>query len=146
MDAFKLENFVQENPGATPPRFAKLSAPESRELTERLLVNAGQPKGTPQDILRKLSSLAKSLDIDISEVETSLLELFWKSGISPGASLYVQWGPFRDIDRFQTDELIRYFYDVWYPGADDIKIFDDSLAWAMFVRHYGGVEVLRLIE
>jgi hypothetical protein len=142
MQPFKIENFLRENPGSRPPRFVPLTDSEASELVEKLLVSAGRPNGTPEAIMRWLSERATPLeDVNLDKGKVALQDLFRKSAINPGPVLYVQWGPLRDIDRFQTDELGRYFYDVWYPSADDIEIFDDTLAWLMFVRHYGGVEV-----
>ena len=41
-------------------------------------------------------------------------------------------------------DLNKHFYDVWYPSSDDIELFDDTLDWIIFVRHYGGVQLLAL--
>jgi hypothetical protein len=142
MQSFKIENFVRENPGVSPPRFQSLTDSEASTLVERLLTSAGQPKGTRREIMQCLSEQATPLtDVNLDEDEVALHELFSRTGIKFGPVVYVQWGPLREIDRFETEELARYFYDVWYPSADDIEMFDDTTAWVIFVRHYGGVEV-----
>ena len=92
--------------------------------------------------MRWLSEQATPLtEVDLDQYEVALPELLRRAGIKPCPVLYVQWSALRDIDRFESEELARHFYDVWYPSADDIEIFDDTLAWLMFVRHYGGVAV-----
>ncbi len=73
-----------------------------------------------------------------------LAQLFTKCGIVPGPVLYLEWGPLREIDCFQMKDLNKHFYDVWYPSSDDIELFDDTLDWIIFVRHYGGVQLLAL--
>jgi hypothetical protein len=142
MQSFKIENFVRENPGLSPPRFQHLTDSEASALAERLLTRAGRPKGTPSEVIRWLSEQATPLGgLNLNENEVALHELFRRAGIKPGPVVYVEWGTLSDVDRFETDELGRYFYDVWYPSADDIEIFDDTTEWLIFIRHYGGVEV-----
>ena len=144
MEAFKIGNFIRENPGSPPPKFVALKASEVGEFAEKLLTTSGQPKGTPEDLIRWLSAHADPVQgVNLDEGDMPLRKVFDRSGITPGPVLYVEWGSLRDIDRFETEELERLFYDVWYPGADDIEIFDDTLEWLMFVRHYGGVEIWR---
>ncbi len=101
----------------------------------------GKPEGIIQTLSDEATPLA-GLNLDQNELRRCA-RYSKRAGIIPGPVLYVEWGALRDIDRFQTDELDRYFYDVWYPAADDIEIFDDTLNWLVFVRHYGGVEVWR---
>jgi len=142
MQSFKIDNFVRENPGVPPPRFHSLTDSEGSALVERLLANVGPPQGTTQEVMRWLSEQATPLtEVDLDQYEVALPELLRRAGIKPCPVLYVQWSALRDIDRFESEELARHFYDVWYPSADDIEIFDDTLAWLMFVRHYGGVAV-----
>lgn len=144
MQKFKIDNFLRENPGMAPPSFVPLTDAAVNELVETLLINAGCPAGVPKDVLRELSANATPVTgVNLEQEELELQVLFGKSGINPGPVLYVEWGAMREIDRFQTADLNRHFYHVWYPGADDIEIFDDSLTWLMFVRHYGSVHVWR---
>ena len=142
MQQFKIENFLRENPGIPAPKFRPLTDLEVSELVGRLLLKAGSPRGTPQEIMLWFSGHASPIpDIDLDKNEVPLKDLFAKAGITPSSLLYLQWGALRDIDQFKADDLFKYLYEVWYPGADDVEIFDDSLAWMMLLRHYGIVEV-----
>ena len=144
MQAFKIDNFLQANPGSSPPKFVHLTDAEATQLLKGLLLQAGPPMGTHEEKIRWLSERATLLaDVNLERDELALRLLFKELRISPGPGLYLQWGALRDVDRFQTEELDKYFYDVWYPVADDIEIFDDTLAWMIFVRHYGVVEIWR---
>ena len=126
------------------PRYVTLTDTEGTEVIEKLLLRAGCPSGTPLEIIQMLFEQSKSIEgLKLKEVNAPLEELFYKAGIVAGLSLYVEWGSLCDIDRFQTDDLKDHFYDVWYPSSDDIEIFDETLSWIMFVRHYGRVEIWR---
>jgi hypothetical protein len=35
--------------------------------------------------------------------------------------------------------VAHYFSDLWYPGADDIDLFDASVSWVVAIRHDGAV-------
>ena len=129
MQAFKIETYLRDNPTSRPPQFTRLTEPEVTDITERLLTAAGRHKAKPKEIIQVLLDEATPIEgLNLDQNELPLREVFRIAGISPGPALYVQWEAFRDIDRFQIDELDRRFYDVWYPAADDIEIFDVELA------------------
>jgi hypothetical protein len=144
VQSFKTVNFLRENPGSLPPQFVPLAEGEAREVVDRLLSRAGRPEGRPEAVLGHLLQHSIPLaDVNLDQQEIDLREIFNKCGIVPGSCTYVEWGPLREIDRFQTEDLIKHFYDVWYPSANDIELFDDAFDWMVFVRHYGGVQVWR---
>ena len=31
--------------------------------------------------------------------------------------------------------VVKYWDELWYPGSDDLVVFDDSLSWALFLFH-----------
>jgi hypothetical protein len=31
--------------------------------------------------------------------------------------------------------VVKYWDDLWYPGSDDLAVFDESLSWALFLWH-----------
>jgi hypothetical protein len=144
VQSFKIENFLRDNPGSIPPQCVSLTDDEVRALVDRLLAKAGHPDGPPQAILTHLFEDSTPVaDLDPDQEEPNLGGVFDKCGIRPGPTVYVGWGPLSDIDRFQIEDLVRYFYDVWYPSADDIDIFDETCEWIVIVRHYGSVHVWR---
>lgn len=56
--------------------------------------------------------------------------------------LYVCWDYFYAIDRFDFNDIVKYFSDIWYPSVDDIIIFDDSYKVCMMIRHDGVIYLL----
>jgi hypothetical protein len=31
--------------------------------------------------------------------------------------------------------VVKYWDELWYPGSDDLAVFDESLSWALFLWH-----------
>ena len=58
--------------------------------------------------------------------------------------VFINWDDFTTIDRMRFKDLTEHFDYIWYPGPDDIEIFDDSLSWILSVDHGGYVRVLVL--
>lgn len=56
--------------------------------------------------------------------------------------LYVCWDYFYAIDRFDYNDIVKYFSDIWYPSVDDIIIFDDSYKVCIMIRHDGVIYLL----
>lgn len=44
--------------------------------------------------------------------------------------------------RFDFNDIVKYFSDIWYPSVDDIIIFDDSYKVCMMIRHDGVIYLL----
>ena len=147
MESFKIENFLRDNPGLPALPFVTLTEIEAGEIWKKLALRAGRPDDTPNGLIQWIERQTQSLpDVNIEETEILLAELFIKSGIDPLPVLYVHWNGPMAIDRLRAVDLAKHFYDVWYPSVDDIEVFDDSLDWVMFVRHYGGVEIWRPLQ
>ncbi len=143
MDKFKIEHFERDNPGETFPRFESLDPVESSRLLVSLARRAGiiDPGGVP-DLALRLYSMARVVeDADADAEGFDLSSVVSELGLTPQAYVYIDWQ--RDsVDRMRFSDLSRYFDDIWYPGPDDIAIFDDALSWILYVTHYGAVEVL----
>ena len=147
MQAFKLENFSRAHPDTDPPEFSPLTASEEASEVAKLLKQAQHSTGSPEELLRQLAKQAQPIaTVNLDERPIELRRVFEMCGISPESVLFVQWGPFRNIDRFNRVELEKYFYDIWYPAADDIELFDGTAKWIIFVAHYGAVRVWRPID
>ncbi len=114
-------------------------------MSDRLIRKAEIPSGPEAEMMNALTELARPVrGVDLEASEVPLQVLFSRCGIVPLPELYVQWRMFREIDVFPTTELERCFYDVWYPKADDIELFDDSMDWLILVSHFGMVSMLHL--
>ncbi len=62
-----------------------------------------------------------------------------KISICPKLKVYINWSDFKDIDVLDLEDVLRYFYDIWFPGMDDIEIFDETFNWLVSIRHDGVV-------
>ena len=62
-----------------------------------------------------------------------------KISICPKLKVYINWSDFKDIDVLDLEDVLRYFYDIWFPGMDDIEIFDETFNWLASIRHDGVV-------
>ncbi|KPA90347.1 hypothetical protein ACMGT0_20260 [Pseudomonas sp. RHF3.3-3] len=69
----------------------------------------------------------------------SLSECFQYLGIRSRERVFINWGRFDDIDALRTTDLFKVFSSIWYPGVDDIEIFDESLNWMVAIAHDGTV-------
>lgn len=73
-----------------------------------------------------------------AEAEDFILsEAFERLGITPQSRVYVNWYRFDDVDRISLNNLSSYFTDIWYPGTDDIEIFDETCCWILSISHDG---------
>jgi hypothetical protein len=142
MEAFKITLFEQEH--ADPfPSYRSLSSVEGRALQARLASRFGLT----------VSTTAGEFECDLAARQTyhqtnaaqdfALLPMFMALGIAPLPQLFVNWGRFKEVDAFHTADIARYFDDLWYPGADDIDLFDASLDWLVSIRHDGVVSIIR---
>jgi hypothetical protein len=52
-------------------------------------------------------------------------------------------GPFRSC-RMPIELCFRHFYDVWYPGSDDIWIVNQSRTWIIECTHHGSLRFFQL--
>ncbi len=81
-------------------------------------------------------------DINAKNDEINFSDLLVSQGIDLRKEIYIDWYRFDDIDRMELSLFTRYFEDIWYPGADDIYIYDDSFSWFILVAHYGAITIV----
>ncbi len=146
MERLKIQNFEREHPDVPFPQFVTLSAAEAARLRQEMAFKAGFDR--PDDtwaLLTYLVSLSRTLRGATSDgTGLDLRAILQKACITPLDDVYINWDDFRTIDRMSFADLCRYFEDIWYPGPDDIEIFDDALSWILFIHHYGAVDVAYL--
>jgi hypothetical protein len=73
--------------------------------------------------------------------DIDLLHIFNENEISYSEKIYLNWYRFDRIDEMYVMDVAQYFSDLWYPGADDIDVFDFDLNWIISVTHYGDLTV-----
>jgi len=74
----------------------------------------------------------------------NLIDTLNSISILPLPKIYINWYQFDDIDLINTSDLNKYFDDIWFPSADDIDLFDESLNWIVSIRHDGNVCFLKI--
>lgn len=75
--------------------------------------------------------------------EFKLMDTLAKLEINPLINVYINWYRFKDIDELNLNDLDKYFYDIWFPSADDIDIFDENLNWILSIRHDGCITFIK---
>ena len=138
MDGNKLANFMRSHPGMAPPAMHRLSVAEASELFRKLARRFDVAGDDRLLALRALLEGATPVDgPEPEDDEFDLSAVFDSISVAPDASVFVNWDQFESVDRMRSGDLVRFFTDVWYPGADDIELFDQTFNWILFVPHSG---------
>jgi hypothetical protein len=144
MKNHKVLNYDREFPSGPPLKFTSLTQREAETLGQQLINRAGLEGVSPIEMLRGALARAEKLpNVCLDEHEIELAEVLERCEVKPQKRVYIQWRLFEEVDEFDLDELKRVFYYVWYPIADDIELFDDSMRWIVFIEHHGAVSILR---
>jgi hypothetical protein len=141
MEDFKIKLFKEEYKKDF-PLYIHLSKKECLIIVEKLLDMYNLP-----DIDTMIAYLCTNekffSNIEV-ENEFKLTEVLGCLSIEALENVYINWYKFDDIDIVKLQDLNKYFFDIWYPGSDDIDIFDESLSWVISVRHDGSVSYLKV--
>jgi len=137
MESSKIEYF-ERNSGIKFPLVIPIEAPELNTIQYKLKQIFGLcEKSELLDLLKVMRSNQIMLNRNAMEEKFSLLELFSSQGIIPHDFVYINWYRFDVVDKMKLLDLCQYFNDIWYPGPDDIDIFDDSFQWIVSVSYNG---------
>jgi hypothetical protein len=144
MDDLKWQLFAENYPGAAFPSFRSLSAAEMEPLRRRMAERVRLPADVDSlDLVRRVYDVETWFrDLDAQAESLRLDEAFRRANITPPAQVLVNWYRFENVDELAVADLIRYFHDIWFPGVDDIAIFDESCDWVLSVMHYGSVRAV----
>ena len=139
MEKFKIE-FFKEEYGFDFPLFTHLSEDNALKLRGELFARFGITNilTLVEDISNKQMFLS---EIDANS-DFKLINTLKCLKIKYLDSLYLNWYKFDNIDAIALKDLDKYFYDIWYPGSDDIDIFDSNLTWIVSIRHDGYISFL----
>ena len=144
MDRHKIDNFKRANPGSAFPRFRQLTEDE-RDGVKALVSKALRVPilGDVDELLRVIHG-STSIYTDRVPKAGGLppgapLARF---GVSAGSQILINWHRFDAIDEMSLGDLELYFDDIWYPGADDIEVFDHTCAWFLLVSHDGLIDLV----
>jgi hypothetical protein len=145
METFKIENFQRDNPGRSFPRFEHLSPSQCQEFRNAAANTVGlDPHVDSLTLIRTMAMNATPVaDVNAEQDGFDLSALVIGLGISFGREVFINWHRFDDIDQMSLQDLSTHFDAIWYPGPDDVEIFDSSVSWFLLVSHDGAVSLLR---
>ncbi len=141
MDAIKVDNFRRSYPDGKFPEFASLGSDQCATIRESIARRLRLPPDTtPLEIVLKIREQG---DVRLGDVPTlsgfDVRGRLLGAGVQLGNQVYLNWYRFDDIDRIGVDDLATHFDDIWYPGSDDIDLFDRTLCWVLSIAHTGKV-------
>ena len=145
MEKFKVEHFEKAHPGEKFPWYETLSDSELLKVREVLTEKLSLDKSCdPIHLVQCVSSIGIVLEnVNALNCSISLTQIFHSEGIRTNETVLVNWYQFDDIDRIRIKDFDKYFNDLWYPSADDIEIFDNTLSWMLSISHSGVVKLIR---
>lgn len=150
MHAIKRINFAREHPDWRFQHYETLAPAEAHNLGDRLAAALGLAR--PADAVQFAHALdaqlldAPGIGCDAQAESFDLLEVFGRLDIRPLEQLYIDWVHFQDVDCMTTHDLVKYFPYLWYPGPDEIDLFDESFAWIVSISASGRARYWRTRE
>jgi hypothetical protein len=148
MQAFKIREFMKDHPGTAFPAHRTLSAVERKAVTRRIRERLELPEHAALvDIQRTLYEMLSRRPLNVSADDRSfdLTQVIGSvSGYVPN-EVFLGWG-LEEIDAMASIEVAKWFDDIWYPSADHLFIFDESVKWFVYVDDEGRVHSTKLPE
>lgn len=144
MDQHKIENFVKAHPGVAFPAYLHLDDNHASAIRDAIAKSVDSPELDGLALVKKLRAVStEAISIQAGESAFSVGGLLSELGIKSREKVYLNWYRFDDIDQIGLADLDQYFSDIWYPGTDDLDIFDDSAGWIVSIAHHGKVWLFR---
>ena len=144
MDQHKIENFVQAHPGVAFPTYMHLDGNHASAIRGAIARSVGSPELNGLALVKKLRALStEATSVQADESTFSVGRLLRDVGVKSPPKVYLNWYRFDEIDQIGLADLDQYFSDIWYPGADDLDVFDDSAKWTVSITHHGKVWLFR---
>ena len=147
MDEHKIENFVKAHPGIAFPTFLHLDSNRAHAIRDTIAKSVNSPEFDGLSLVKKLRAISTETSSPQADESTfSVRSLLRWLGIKIPQKVYLNWYRFDDIDQIDLADLDRYFSDIWYPGSDDLDVFDESAEWIVSIAHHGKVRLFRRQE
>lgn len=145
MEKIKIDNFSNEYPGRDFPEYVSLSKSACSAIAQAFREKFALANATDGlTLVKAINALAKPCEaVSYVGEDFDLNALLKACGIDAADVVYINWHRYDKIDRLKRCDLASHFYDIWYPDADDIDLFDDSFSWILSVRHDGYIKLLR---
>ena len=143
-----MERFREDHPGSEFPSVQSLSESKRRQLNQELAVKLGLPGETEAiDVVKRLhESFETPSSYNATDQAFKLRSLVKDLDIETAENVYINWDQFDHVDKIRFADLADYFVYIWYSVSDDIEIFDDTLRWAIVIRHDGAVAFVPMIS
>jgi len=134
--------FVSDT-GSPFPNYRVLSEEEARGTQANFALNLGLDRSADALAINlecfRRSSLIGSVHEDQQTLD--LVRELSKFSIVPPANVLVDWSQFNPVFEMLVEDASRTFFYLWYPGADDLAVFDASGTWMLLILHYGDVRL-----
>jgi hypothetical protein len=146
MEHFKIEHFERDRSGESFPKFHTLAPNELFHIRKELARKAGFDETVePLILIRFLLDASHPVgEYNATSEGFELSSVTKELDLKPQQHIYINWDRLVTVDRMKFADLSKHFNDIWYPSADDIEVFDDSLSWILFVHHSGSVRVVQI--
>lgn len=139
MHSGKIEIFERNNERAF-PRFRSLSRLEAKSLKDRLIQRSGlSPRIDSLELLHKILESSREICEVLEDDSLDVRLALERNGQTCSDLVYLDWHRFDEVDEMAEEVLSKNFDDIWYPSADDLGIFDETLDWILLVQHWGSV-------
>lgn len=140
----KIENFIRQYPGKQFPAFRSLTVQDAEKIAQIIQNQLGMPpNSSPLDLVKELRDRSSVIpDANAESTRFDLKSTILRAGIAPNKIVFINWYRFDQIDEMNLSDLSTHFGDIWYPAADDIDIFDETLDWIISIGYSGEVLVM----
>lgn len=146
MNRIKIEKFREDNPGNEFPPFRSLNDGEAHLLCAQLAQRMGCSSAKPSDLFEEFESRLRLIDgMDADEQSFSLSSVISRLSIHPKGQIYLHWYRENKIDEMAFADMDANFPNIWYPGPDDLSIYDSSLDWILTIHHDGVISYRKAV-
>lgn len=148
MDQDKINHFYEfREPGDTEefPKFRTLNSEECSIVRVALQNSFRNFEGLNGLQIRNSAFKEGTtlVGVNAGEANFTPASALLNSGVSVLESVYINWYNFDQIDELAFHDLNAAFSDIWWPGPDDINIFDASYKWILSIDHDGYISLLK---
>ncbi|GAA4354192.1 hypothetical protein GCM10023165_45160 [Variovorax defluvii] len=144
MDQHKIENFAKAHPGVAFPTYLHVDHSHASAIRDAIAKSIDSPELKGLALVKRLRAAATEVaSLQGDAPAFSIGRLLSERGLKRPEKVYLNWYRFDDIDQIGLADLDRHLSDIWYPGTDDLDVFDDSAAWIVSITHYGKVWLFR---
>lgn len=144
---YKIEVFEIDYPGRAFPWYRELDKPACADVRCRLRRRIGCAAKTPPiELLKMLWQRATPLNLNPSDEAFDPGAALEASGIIPNDMVYLDWSAFTEIYEMRFADFREHVQSLFFPSADDLTVFDDTLTWVLWLLHYCELALSRLPE